>query len=341
MRAGRFVLALTLALVLFVLQQSASIGGNSRFADALQNALHVPWFAALTVLGIVLSQPLHARPGLRWTLLLFGLPALAWLTEVVQQFTGRSFEWSDFGRDCLAAAATLAVYRAILCPAGSRLTLLWLGLAAGLFGCALANIGLVSSAYLQRDAALPSLLDPGSTLSRVFLWPPPLEHQPEGAPGASPDEPGIPLYSRTDGWDGLSLREPSSHIGAYAFMCTELDLHSRGAATLRLRVHDFTHERSVRRYEDRFNLELPIAPGRRTIAIPMRAIRDAPRGRKLQLDDVAEILVQVLSRPQPNGYLRVLRIYVVADCTSRSAPFTAPKTASAAHTSAPVLVASR
>ena len=330
-RGRRVLVAVALAVVLLVLQQTASIAGTSRFADALQNALHVPWFAALTALAIAISRPLHQRPRLRWTLLLLALPTLAWLTEYVQQFTGRSFEWSDFGRDCVAAAGTFAVYRGLISNSprpsspNPRSKLLWLALAAALFSWALANLLLVSAAYLQRDLALPLLLNPDSALSRVFLWPPPLEHQPDGGSGAASGEPGIQLYSRAAGWDPLSLREPSTRLGDYAFMCTEIDLRSRAGALLLLRVHDFTHERSVRRYEDRFNLEQRIAPGHQTIAIPISSLRNAPRGRSMNLADIAEILVLILSPPEPQAQLRVLRIYVGADCASGTASQLLPR----------------
>ena len=70
-----------------------------------------------------------------------------------------------------------------------------------------------------------------------------------------------------------------------------LDLTNPGDRPLELslRIHDVRHDQE---YSDRFNWRITLpAQSRETIRVPLAAVRNAPRGRQMDLEHIAGLLL--------------------------------------------------
>jgi len=88
-------LAVALMVLLLALHQGVTFGSDHPLGGVLRSALHVPLFAALTLLlARILGSP-------RWWVLLAAALAVAGATEFVQLFTGRNASLLDVAIDLI------------------------------------------------------------------------------------------------------------------------------------------------------------------------------------------------------------------------------------------------
>ena len=88
-------------------QQVASVGLNSRWGTALENALHLPWFAVLTALLLVWSRRWRITGRVRWWVIIGTMLLGATGSELVNALVGRDAQLQDAVRDLLGGSATL------------------------------------------------------------------------------------------------------------------------------------------------------------------------------------------------------------------------------------------
>ena len=88
----------TAIILLVAIQQLVQVSGHTLLTESIGNALHIPLFAAITVL--------LARLRPRWSLAtILGIVVLiAMLTELLQLGSTRRASWADFGLDLLGCA---------------------------------------------------------------------------------------------------------------------------------------------------------------------------------------------------------------------------------------------
>ena len=93
------------------------------------------------------------------------------------------------------------------------------------------------------------------------------------SPGSAP---GLRLAYFPRDWRGFS---------SLAFAC-----HNPSSRPLKLtvRIDDRLHDET---YEDRFNLDLELAPGETRVQIPLADVARAPRGRSMDLENVRSVVV--------------------------------------------------
>ncbi len=90
-------------------------------------------------------------------------------------------------------------------------------------------------------------------------------------------------------WPGLSLDEPHPDWRGYESLVIDLTNPGPEPLALTLRVHDAHHNQA---FEDRFNTRIALqARTRETIRIPLEAIRNAPRGRAMDMAHVAGVIL--------------------------------------------------
>lgn len=155
------LVALGLLLVL-VVQQIVQVSDGSLLGQSIQNALHVPWFAAVTVLVWILL------PRRQVSLTAVVALALAIATECVQFFTSRDASLSDITLNCvggITAITGIAIHDSGIKARRTLLSVILLVLVC----VTVAGPIRIWAAYSDRDNAFPILFDPENVLQRPLI----------------------------------------------------------------------------------------------------------------------------------------------------------------------------
>lgn len=151
------ILTAFLGLLLFV--HEADVLPGNLLGQTLQNSLHVPAYALLTLLLGVSFPQLGV-----WRLVSIGV-AIGVAFEVLQAFTGRNADVLDATRDLVGALIAAFILRG---PGGWSLrTALGGGL---LLLITFTQPAWIWLAYQHRDAQFPELLDPGDARQQPLLY---------------------------------------------------------------------------------------------------------------------------------------------------------------------------
>jgi VanZ family protein len=261
------------ALVLALLLLPLPLPGT-RLADAAQWLAHTLLFGALTWI-------VQRSTGMGLLRIWVGMATLGAGSELLQLLVGRQASVIDLLHNLLGITA------AVLLSAGARHRT-WRGaLATGCMLLAAAPLAWNLVAYSDRNRQFPVLFSYDSVLDLHFLersgttrrrvWPARCE---DGSLR-------VPLDARR--FAGILLHEPVADWHAKSRLKIQLSTAGDEPLELTVRVHDEQHDWT---YSDRFNEQIVLAPASvQTIAIPLERIRDAPRGRKLDMTHVAGVAV--------------------------------------------------
>jgi len=293
-RPLRAILLVLLAVALLAFLQFFRSPGVNLLWLSFMDAGHVPLFGvfALVMLGLVRvftrNRKVHPLLPYAWAFVLTG--AVSALTEVLQYFTPRDADVVDLARSVAGAAVFLLVIllfdRSALPVDPRRRGRVRLGILAAiavLLAASLASVTRLARAYVERARAFPRICEFQSSWEKEFY----------DAKGADLTVTSMPVRWRTvEGnrvarvsfrpgkYPGFHIHEMCSDWRGYDRFC--LDVYSESAAPreLILRLHDQWHDEG---YEDRFNREVTIRPGKNSICIPLAEIRTAPEGRAMDL----------------------------------------------------------
>jgi hypothetical protein len=250
-----------LVLAGLVLLPVPAIGWLKRYpllSHDVENAAHPLIFAAIALLVLRIARPwcerTHRPPGLCYAISLGTALLLGAATETAQLFeVARDASLEDLVNDVLGAGFALSLYarRSIVAA-----------LCALLIGLPLAWTG---AAYLHRQAELPRLWNRKSLLDR-------------------------PFFSEHDGdYPGMGLEEPWPDWSGYRELQIDVSNRTRERVNVYLLVHDRQHHFV---YQDRYNEEFTLpAASRQTLHVPIQRIENAPAGRKMDLRQIAGVVV--------------------------------------------------
>ena len=294
-----------------------------RFFYLLQKLAHPVVFGAIALLVLGLLRPSwrHGTPLLYLAAFLAAV-AFGAATEIAQFLTHRDPALQDVLRDALGAATGLAALAAAaesaLATAAARpwrVGALALALAgAAIMGAPVAH-GLV--AYGHRDLAFPVLASFDSPLDEYFVSP--IGTRGSMEPGLkriviparwarSPAERALYVPLARGPWAGISLDEPYPDWRGRSLLCVELTNPAPAELEIGVRVHDRAH---VYRYDDRFNGWWQLAgESRATLRIPVSDIEAAPRGRRMDLEHIAGVMVFLPGSPANPPALLLNRIWL-------------------------------
>jgi len=269
------------------------------------DAAHVPIFVVLAALGAASLGRLRPHwPAGRRDLAVFLATQFAGVAvEFLQSLTGRPAALFDLGSNAAGAAIGLALHAAwekSAAPARSRA-------AAGLLGAA-AAVGLVYAAwrpvsaalaYCDRAARLPALAAFDSRRGLYFVEARGLGSAVAGLPeplARSPQERALAIAYDPAHRPQLELREPWPDWRGRDALVLELAHDGDAELELVLRVLDAAHDWTA---ADRLNLPVAVpAVGRVTLRVPLGTLREAPAGREMDLERIANLL---LFSPAPGG----------------------------------------
>ena len=297
--------ALAAALLLLGLLLFVRFEQHTAWQRVAVDAAHVPIFIVLAALGASMLGRLRPHwPAGRRDLAVFLATQFAGVAvEFLQSLTGRPAALFDLGSNAAGAAIGLALHAAwqkSAAPARSRA-------AAGLLGAA-AAVGLVYAAwrpvsaalaYCDRAARLPALAAFESRRGLYFVEARGAGSTVTGLPAPlarSPQERALAIAYDPAHRPQLELREPWPDWRGRDALVLELAHDGDAELELVLRVLDAAHDWTT---ADRLNLPVAVpAVGRVTLRVPLGTLREAPAGRDMDLERIANLL---LFSPAPGG----------------------------------------
>jgi hypothetical protein len=239
--------------------------------STLQNAAH-PLVFIVTAVALSAMQRYGRDTGrppyLAYLVTVCVTLGLGLATEAAQVLQGRDATLEDFINDQLGAGIVLSLY-ARRDPAFARKPSNWRALVgyAGLTCAVLAGLPLLhtAAAYTHRHWALPVVWQSNSAFDQSFM------------------------NETIRDYPALSIDEVYPNWQTYRELKIELRNLSSTTVSVTVRAHDRSHDNS---HEDRYNevFALP-ATSQRTLHIPLDRIRDAPRGRKMDLRHMQGVVV--------------------------------------------------
>lgn len=290
------VIGILLAAVVF-----APVPGDTRWIRTLHNSAHAPIFGCVSLLTlfVVRRQPRLASVGVtgQYALALGAALLLGILTELLQIPTGRDATVEDALHDVIGAVALLGIFaafdsqvRASAHSGAVRLAAAMIGIVA--LSVAVAPVTRAAIKYQQRDERFPVLADFTERYDRYFILQQWAEFSPAKlpAPWASQAGEGAMHVDLLDGpYPGLEFIEPRPDWSGYSTLAVDLTNPTPLALQLELRVHDAAHNYQP---ADRFSRRFDLAPRtRQVIRIPLQDVAAGPRTRKLDLRNVAGMII--------------------------------------------------
>jgi len=303
-KAHGLILILILA-SLVTLQQTTTIGTESRLGIALNNAAHAPWFFLITCLVWQFSglfSLLNGRLRLLWVIV-FAVFLAAFL-EALQVFNQRDADIKDIGLNLLGACSAIAVLVAIQSlrqgmprKSGALLILASLSMFASF-----TPVAELLWANYQRDALAPALISfspgyPTHLLIRGDWELIPTSNNPKNS--ESPHIAKVILSSQKQ-WPGLILREPFPDWNGYQWL--NINAYSSEEQTIQLEIRLETF--SDRGMDSIFTIDLPHAPG--TIRIPLHQLA----GHRFGNLDKVKSLYLIKSQPGKDESFFLTSIYL-------------------------------
>lgn len=264
----------------------------------IENAGHTPLFMLLT-LGVILilRKDFRVQGGRLYALA--GLIGVAGgvVTEAIQKPLRRDASWEDVIADALGVLLALALFALIdRRPALSRPVRI-LSLCVALFCMAIYLSPLVrmTRAYVHRAGQFPVLADFRENIETFWVVGYGVNRQiVDGT---------LDVEFSADEFPGISFHEPAPDWRAYRTLVIEVENRDADSLMLVVRVNDYGRGRH---FHDRFNRRFDLAgQERRTIRIPIEEIRNAPRGRLMNMAQITDI---TLFRGDRTGS-RHLRVY--------------------------------
>ena len=292
--AALVAIAILLLLVVF-----APVPGSTQGIRTLHDFAHAPIFGSVAILALLaLRASDNERVGATWRqyLLVFALTVfLGGATELAQIPVGRDASWFDLRSDTLGAAAFLSIF-AMIDPRlrlgrGARAAAATL--AVLLLAIHSTPLATAARAYVQRAEEFPSIGDfARGADSNYFLAPQWAALDSRDLPqpwSAVAGEKALHVTFNDGPWPGLDFFEPAPDWRGYHTLAVDLTNPSDAELVLGFRVNDARHDF---RDEDRFNRELRLpARTRLTVRVPLQEIEAAPRGRRMDMQRIADIIL--------------------------------------------------
>jgi VanZ family protein len=247
-----------------------------RWQRELWNLGHIGLFAGL---AMALWPRLAGALWLRFAALTAGGAAVGLAVEVIQRRIGRDFSLHDVLLDVIGVwlGALLAAHGEL--PRRVR-TALWLPLLTLLSATVVPFTTLAWDA-LQARRQFPLLAGFDSPLERQRL------HLYGGTTGEI-EGGALRLRFGRDRYAGFIFDQMPRDWRGYRALWIEVDNPEATPLALTCRINDGRHFANGSPKHDRYNRRFELAPGGGVLRIDLAEVADAPRGRVMAMDDIAE-----------------------------------------------------
>jgi hypothetical protein len=288
-------------LAVFFAVSFGKLPGNGLLQIELQNTGHVLVFGLLAFTALRLAR----SPGRELitphsSYLFVGAACLftGIATEFAQTLTGREISYLDILRDLAGITVAVGLYSvfdrtnegARVVPGAIRRGCIFM------FACTLLAVSfypLVSLAldtYARRQA-FPVIIDLQADWARPFLETRQSVLDPRPAAetcGPVMDHTATGLRLLPARYPGILITETCPDWRSYRYLTFTLFSNRPEPFQLGIRIHDRRHNHA---YADRFNRQLTVSYGENLYRIPLAEIRDGPAGRKLDMANIARIML--------------------------------------------------
>lgn len=314
------VIALTLIAILLAAVVFAPVPGGTRWIRTLHNSAHAPIFGCVSLLMLLVSRshPRLQTLGLigQYVLAFAAALALGVLTELLQIPAGRDASFEDALHDTIGALAFLGVFaamdariRSLPQNAPIRFAAAVVGLVS--LGIAVAPVTNAALEYQRRDARFPILADFTQRYDRYFI----LQQSAEFAPAKMPepwarakDESAMRVRLLDGPYPGLNFIELVPDWTGYTSLAVDLTNATPMNLQLVLRVNDARHDNQP---EDRFSKRFELPAGtREVLRIPLQDIEAGPKTRRLDLHQVAGLIIFRANDSPPAGEVYLSRVWL-------------------------------
>lgn len=297
---GLIQLLKIIALICFVF---LFVGGPGYYASRSLNAAwdlgHIFFFAVVAYLALHYMRQKTAWPYTRQCLIIisgglfFGI-----LIEFIQSLSAREMSIVDIFNDftgILLACAFLAPNRKALIKKHLRF-LQTASLLTLVFGCYPLALALVDE---QIAASRFPLLADFETPFELKRWAGDRSCRTIDHSIARQGNASMKMEFDTSQYSGASLKHFPHDWRGYQTLRFSIYNPSKDPLVIHCRVHDSRHDLNGNRYNDRFNTTFTVLPGWHDLEIPLEDIMNAPKNRKMALDDIRGLGIFVIRQPQP------------------------------------------
>ncbi|MBK7090629.1 MAG: VanZ family protein [bacterium] len=295
------VLAILALLAGVYLLDGVEIPAQSRLWREFTNAGHAPLFGVLSIAVLVLTRAcFNSWKSPKSYYLFAGITTagLGFTTEVIQYFTPRDASALDMVYNLigivsfLVFAATFDRGLRVVSPL-SRLRYRIIARLGSLviLSTAFIAFAVIASAHAHRKTQFPVILDFESFLDKSFLE----------ASNAMIDFVQAPRTwtlnagSKVCWWaiqpgklSSITVKYPNPVWAGYDHLEFQIYSEMTEAVSVSLRINDVQHNFD---FEDRYNTELRVEPGLNFVSIPLLDVENAPRGRKMDMTSIANIIM--------------------------------------------------
>ncbi len=245
----RLLLAVVAGLALLVVY--ARPPGDGRWAGVISDAAHVPVFAAICLIVLMLrrnSESATPHAGLKYIVAMLVTVSLGVIVELAQMVLGRDASPDDVVRDVVGAMAGCVMFsqldeRIVEMPSSRAIRVACV--AFGIFAVAWVMLPVLTAmtAYRERDARFPVLADFTAAHGLYFVT---------AGIRAAIEQVSLPAAMRAHGavesalharvrlgerWE-IALQESVPDWRAYRNICLDLANPTAGVLKMRVRIHD-------------------------------------------------------------------------------------------------------
>lgn len=313
-------IALTLIVILLVAVVFAPVPGDTRWIRTLHNSAHAPIFGCVSLLTLVV---LRAHP--RWQSLSLGWQyavavaaafGLGIVTELLQIPAGRDASIEDALHDVIGALGFLGLFAAFDAQVRAQVRGHLLRVVAAVVGIvslavAAAPVTRAAIKYQQRDERFPVLADFSQRYDRYFILQKSADFSPVIVPEAwrkQAGETALRVRLLDGAYPGMDFIELLPDWSGYSTLAVDLINPTPLDLQLLLRVHDAAHNNQP---DDRFGKRILLPAGsREVIRIPLHEIAAGPKGRRLDLKQIAGMILFRTDDSPPAGELYLSRAWL-------------------------------
>ncbi|MEX2473959.1 succinyl-CoA synthetase subunit beta [Marinobacter sp.] len=287
------------------------IGGPDWSSTPLDRALwdlgHLIFFALATYA----AQPWRRLQGWQlWAVSTLVVLAIGIGIELLQSGLDRQEDWRDVLRNQVGTWLVLA-WRPIFSSTSATSRQHWAlaGASLLLIAIELGTVGVVAARHIEMNRQMPQLYSFEHNQPNQFwrgpVSPSPL-HRPENHPAGGQS---LEISLNTRVYSGASLDNLPADWRGYSRLNLALFNPHDDRFTMTLRINDVAHERHSNAYNDRFNTQLVLEPGPNRFTFDLERVRNAPRTRSMDMDNIRRLSIFVIRLPQPRTvYLTELRL---------------------------------
>ncbi len=270
--------------------------------ETLFDWLHVPLFG-LVSLALLSLAPATWTDTRRFGFALAGSLVLAVTTEAIQIPLPHDADWKDVVADGIGAFSFLLIAR--MCRTRVLSSVLLFAVGTTLLTVSALPVISLTNTIVSRNAQFPVIFDGAVDARKQFV------RQKSARVSSYRSQERNQSYTRVEllqgRWPGLTIDNLFPDWRPFSNLLLDLELEGDRPIVVTIRIHDRQHSRGDQLYEDRYNREFKIAPGRNSIQIGIDEIRAAPDERDMDTSAIESLTI--FSSNEFAG--RVFRLYEI------------------------------